>query len=280
MVDSTTEQTGAEQSGSQSASTTTGTQESSQQSSSQAAGTTASPSFTYKEDRTDWIPRHRFNEVSQQARRAAELEAQIKERDAKIAALAGVTPKDPGAEKAEQVKAAFFQMFPQFKHLSNLTDEQMQALITAPEKAGRVDQFEQREWARHGKAQMSTLYSNVAEAIGAEALDDDQKADLRESFSAWFKGKCQQELEQSGGRESKTLQRYEEGDPALLNEFTKRFTDKWVEPARRKVTQQQLTRVRPVVNSGGRGVATANQPPKFNSLDDRIDFAAKQVFGR
>lgn len=229
--------------------------------------------FTYREDRSNWIPKHRFDEVNQKASEAAALKAQLAERDQKIAALAGVAPNDPKSQKAEEVKAAFFQMFPQMKHLSSLTDEQMKRLLQAPEVADRATEIEQREWRRHGAAQMKVVFTKVADELGTDSLSDTQKEDLSNGFARWLRAKCKAEQDATG--ESKTLQRYEDGDPAVLDEFVKRYTSDWVEPARRKATTQTLNRTRPVPSSQGRSnVTSVQRPEKFKSLDDRLDYAA------
>lgn len=234
--------------------------------------------FTFAEDRKNWLPPHRFNEVNEKAKR---YEAEIAERDRKIAALAGIQPTDPKSEKANQVKEAFLQMFPQFKHLVGLTEDQMQALVKTPESVGRAAEVETREWARHGKTQMSALFERVADVVGADELNADQQSELRDSFSTWFKGKVQAELKASDGAESATLSRYEDGDAKLLDEFVKRFSSNWVEPARRKATQLQINRTRPVPNSQGRSQVTS-VPASLTgkSLDDRLDYAATQLFGK
>lgn len=246
-----------------------------------AAAPTAQPTgFTYTEDRSKWIPPHRFNEVNEKARRASELEAQLAERDRKIAALAGVTPADPNSEKAKQIDAAFRAQYPHLVPLLDLSKEQIEALTRTPQALDRTSQIEAREWARHGKAQMASLYTQVADAIGADDLNDDQKGDLRESFSSWFKSRCISEARAQGlesPEDSPTFKRYEDGDPKLLEEFTQRYTSTWVDPVRRRLTQQTVTtRTRPVPNSGGRQQVTQTQrPEKFNSLDERLDYAAK-----
>lgn len=244
------------------------------------ARTGAAPTgFTYKEDRTDWMPKHRFNEVNtraqQSGQRVSQLEADLAERDRKIAALAGVAPVDPNAQKADSVKAAFFQMFPNFKHLADLTPDQMQAILRAPQGADRAQQAEDRHWQQQGKTVLKTIYSEVAASFGAEKLSADQESDIQSSFAPWFNAKCRAELEASGGETSATLQKYEDNDPSLIADFVKRVTNNWVEPARRRVTQQTLTRTRPVPSSAGRTQITSRPAPEnFKTLDERIEYGA------
>lgn len=240
------------------------------------AATPASPTgFTYTEDRSKWIPPHRFNEVSQQARRAADLESQIAERDRKIQALAGVTPKDSEAAKAESIKEALFQIMPQLRVFADRSVEEIQQILETPQYAARQEQTELRGWQRHGNQQMDIISERVAEAIGADKLDADQQADLRDGFASWLKQKAQAELQASDGAESKTLARYEDGDEKLLDEFVSRYTKNWVEPARRRATASTTARIRPTVSSTGRAQVTSlKRPEKFANLDERIEYAA------
>lgn len=223
----------------------------------------AATGFTYQEDRSKWIPPHRLNE---ETTKRQSLESQIAERDRKIAALAGVTPPDATTEKAAQVKKAFYEMFP------HLNDEKMAERDAAVASAKAV---ETRQWERHGKAQMDTVYTQVAEALGAESLSEDQKSDLRDSFASWLRSTCAKELQASDGAASATLAAYEDGDPKVLASFVKRYNESWVEPARRKVTAQTLGRTRPVPDSTGRSqVTSVKRPEKFADLDARIAYAS------
>jgi hypothetical protein len=245
---STSQQTGSTGQTGQQTGQTTG-----QQTSGQTTSTGTQSGFTYTEDRSKWIPPHRFNEVNTKAQRVSELEASIKERDAKIAALVGVTPPTPGSEKAAQVKDAFLQMFPQFKSLVGLTPEQIDRLTKLPEDVERVNGSAQREATRHGKAQLNALSTKLADAIGADKLSEDQTSDLRDQFTVWFRAKVQAELKASGGDESETLTKYEEGSEEILDAFVARYKKNWLEPARRVATAGQVQRTsQRVPNSGPR----------------------------
>lgn len=226
--------------------------------------TSAAPTgFTYQEDRSKWIPPHRLSEESTKRQG---LEAQIAERDKKIAALAGVSAPDANASKKAEVEKAFFEMFP------HLTREKMEELGA---QAGAATAAEARQWSQHGKAQMASIYTAVAEQLGAESLSADQKADLQDGFAKWLKATCSKELQESGGESSATLAAYEDGDPKVVGAFVKRYSDNWVEPARRKVTAQTLGRTRPVPDSTGRSqVTSVKRPEKFANIDERIAYAS------
>ena len=274
---------GGQQSGSGSgqsqAATTTGTQgtQGTGQTGQSSTGTTSG--FTYQEDRSKWIPQHRFNEVSQRAQRASELEGQLSEAQNRIRALAGVAPTDANSEKAQQIREAFFNLpgMGSLRRLAEMTDDQLDALSQVPDQIHNTTQNEARQWARHGDTTVGNISSQVAEAIGTDSLDADQQSDLRTSFSSWLRTKINNDMQTMGLQnieDSPTLRRYENGDEKLQTEFVARYTKNWVEPARRTQTARTANRTRPVPNSAGRSqVTSVHRPEKFNSLDERLDYA-------
>ena len=262
--------------------TTTGTQGQAQGQgqTGQSSTGTAPSGFTYQEDRSKWIPQHRFNEVNQRAQQASQLEGQLREAQQRIQALAGVQPTDANSEKAQQIREAFFNLpgMAGLRRLAEMNDEQLDALSEVPAQLHNTSQAEARQWARHGDSTVSNISEQVAEAIGTDNLDADQQSDLRTSFASWLRGKINVDMQNLGLQrieDSPTLQRYEAGDTKLQGEFVARYTKNWVEPARRTQTARTANRTRPVPNSAGRSqvTSTVQRPEKFKSLDERLDYA-------
>lgn len=273
---------GTEQPAGGTPSATAGVQGQPTQQPSDASRTGAAPTGQPRqEDRSNWLPPHRLREETEKRReleqRLTAFETQIAERDRKIAALAGVNPQDPDEQKAEQVRNAFFQMFPNMKRLADLTDEQIEALARVPDFVEQSSRQEMEGWSRHGDSQLSIVSEKIAQAYGMETLDADQQQDLRDSLARWLRTKASREIESgdySPQNPPPTIRRYERGDAKLLDEFVTDHTKRWVEPARRTVTAQTTNRIRPTVNSSGRAqVTSVSRPEKFKSLDERIDFA-------
>lgn len=238
--------------------------------------------YTYKEDRSDWFPKHRYDEVNARYDAAEtarkDLESKLAAADARVRALAGVEPTDPGQAKIDAVRANFSQVFPELAWLLELSPEEREALRQAPNAADTVRQQELRGWTKHGDSAVDYLSERIADAYGADKLSAEQATGVRNNFSNWLQAKIQPELDASQGRESATLARYERGDNALYDEFVKDFTKQWVEPARRTAVAGQTSRIRAVPDSRGRGqvTSTLQKPGPDASLDDRIAFAAKR----
>lgn len=283
------QQTGGQQQTSQTSTATNqgqGSQAQGSQGATGQAGSTTAKQYTYPEDRTDWIPRHRLSEESTKRKT---LETQYAEAQRQIAALTGNRTPDANETKAQQIKENFFNLpgMGIFRKLSELSEEQLDRLLQTPDHVEAARNHEQQQWKRYGDQQVDTIAGQVAEAIGVEALDEDQKTDLRVSFTNFIKSQVSRELQQAVDRYgdeavasdqrrfSETLRKYEDGDAKLLDAFVARYTKNWVEPARRTSTANQANRTRPVPNSGGRTPVTSIQrPAKFNSLDERIEYAA------
>ena len=269
MADVATEQgSGTEQTG------TTTQQQSTDTGAAAAQTAQQTAQYSYKEDRSAWVPPHRIKEQTDKARAA---EARYEEAQRRVAALSGVQTPNPQDEKVAQSREALMTLFPQLRKFENLTDEQLDRVLQTPEYVERANANDVQNWTRHGRQQLGVLHNDIATAIGAETLTDDQKADVGESFKSWFKATVGKELEATGGEQSKTLQRYEDGDQTLINEFSKRYIANWITPARRQVTAQQTARVNQrVPNSGGRAQVTGvKKPETFKSLDERMDYAAE-----
>jgi hypothetical protein len=230
--------------------------------------------FTYTEDRSKWIPPHRLNEETQ---KHTQLKAQFDDLDRRFKLAIGGTPADEKTQKSEAVKEAFFQMFPAAKRLFSLPDDQLERLLQTPDAVAQTTAAEQRQWERHGNQALTYIGDRIADALHLEKLDTDAVEDIRPVFSRWLKSEIQKELQTSNGEKSDTLRRYEDSDQSLFDAFATHYTKRWVDPARRSSAAQTTNRTRPVPDSRGRNAVASSvaRPDKFNSLDERIEYAAK-----
>lgn len=239
-------------------------------------------------DPKDFIPRHRFNEVSTQNQT---LKSQVEDLNRRLTLALGGELSDPEAQKAAAVAEAFFKLpgMDRLRRFVDLSDEQIESLLEAPQHVGAGRAQELRQWQRHGNQVVDTISERVASTFGAEALSDDQKADLRDTFSSFIKKRAQAELnaaverygldavQQDERKFSPTIRAYEDGDQKLIDEFVTRYSKNWVEPARRSAAARTSTRTRPTPDGSGRNApaSSVKRPEKFNSLEDRIAYAAE-----
>lgn len=232
--------------------------------------------FTYTEDRSKWIPPHRFNEVNSQAQRAKTLEQELNTVRTQLQAVTGALPPDASAQKQQQVVDAFFQLpgMGRFKKFLEMDEQTFDALLQTPNHVQQATNAELRTWQRHGNDMLDHISTEIADALNVETLDPEAREDLRGTFASWIRKRAAKEMEASG--DSATITAYENGDKKLLDEFVKSYTARWVDPARRNATARSAARTRPVVNSGGRSAVTSiDRPATFKTLDERLDYAAK-----
>lgn len=210
--------------------------------------------FTFKEDRSDWIPKHRLSETSGKLtaaeKRAQDAETALEQERNRVRALAGVNPQDPKTKEAEELRGAMYEMFPHLKALEGLTAEQLQDVFEA---AAAAKTTTQATWERHAEDMLTSLETEIKTKLGSDKLTPTQVRGLRRAYreEAQLCLQARQQAVQSGDSSYDVrgdfLSRHERGDRALLKEFAKAFLDDWYEPAVRSVTARNAQRVgRPV----------------------------------
>lgn len=235
--------------------------------------------FTYKEDRTDWMPRHRYNEASTKLtaaeQRVAAAEARAVENERKLHAALGITPQDPKAKEQADIRAALEEMYPHLKQGSNLSAEEIQDLRDA---AAAAKSTAQATWARHATTMLTDLESEISDSLGVDKLSATQQKNLRRAYReevnealaardvAMRRG--ERDSLDSTPADNDALARHERGDKSLLKEFAKAFLADWYEPARRQVTAQAARRqMRPVPKGERTRTALATGAPQIDYND-------------
>ena len=228
-----------------------------------AASQPAAKQFTYTEDRSDWIPRHRFNVVSTRTRT---LEQQLQDTTRRMQALAGVTPPNPQDAEAEEVRTAFKQMFP---HLAKLDDQRIDRLLKLADQSDQLETTANHHWQQHTQRMVGALETEIAEQLGVSDLTPRQRQRIGEAYANALNRDYV--TAQREGRQSEMLRRHEAGDESLIAEFAKEWVEDFVEPVRRRATASAVHRVGTRVPSGrsSQNVSTVSKP--------RIDFTNEQA---
>lgn len=210
------------------------------------AGGQAPRTFTFNEDRSDWIPRHRLNETSGKLtaaeQRAQAAEAALEQERNRVRALAGVNPQDPKEKETAEIRDALYTMFPQLQALEGLTQEQLGQVFEAAQAAR---QQAATGWERHALGMFDSIHTEAAKVLGAEKLTPSQQKRINSAYREEA-ASCVQERQAAMQRgERQTLEtiatdndfvaRHERGDKALVSEFVKAYLNDWLEPARRSV---------------------------------------------
>lgn len=246
----------------------------------QAAQTGAATSgFTYQEDRSKWIPDHRFKEVNSKYTEAtgklSTFESENARLKAQLAAVNGFTPSDPKVAQTDQIKAAMRDLFPWAKRLDELDEKQLDRLLNAPSEAEEAKQYANQQWQKHARTLVSSLHQEVASVLGVETLSDKAKSSLTAAFKAEIN--ADYEIAQRTGEISPVLQQYLDGDQSVVQNFAKSWATDFGIPARRQNVAQQLNNQPRVPGSGGRTQQTSViQPlPANATMDQRMDRAAE-----
>lgn len=230
--------------------------------------------FTYKEDRSKWMPPHRFQEVNSKLEKLRPLEAENKRLADQVKALAGVGPTDPDAEKVESIKSKMFEMFPWAKKFAELSADQLDRVINAADQIDVAQQYVTQGHSKHAKMMLTSLVDEATSLSGE--MSDRAQGRLKSAFSTMIEVEI--EKSEASGEVSPILQRYIDGDEKLVQDFANEWNEDFGKPIRRQITAQEVNTARRVPNSQGRTqVTTVKRPEAFKTLDDRIAHMAETV---
>jgi len=98
-------------------------------------------------------------------------------------------------------------------------------------------------WSRHGEQMLGSVVDAISKELGG-TLTDRQTNRIKQAYVA--------EAEAN----PEFLARHEKGDPKLIAEFVKNFSEDFFEPMRRKAVAAESTRMRGVPSGRDRSVAT------------------------
>lgn len=164
----------------------------------------------------------------------AELEAERK----RVQALAGVNPKSEQEVEEEAVRARLEALgYPR------LTAEDLEAIRELRATQGNLQETTQHYWVQHGRQMVSGVVAEIEKELGGKLTERQQK-------------RIAAEYAREAEANPDFLARHEKGDKTLIAEFAKQLSEDWFEPARRKVTQQETQRFRPVPSGKERGIVT------------------------
>ncbi len=237
--------------------------------------------YSFKEDRSDWVPRQRLNESTEKYdKRIKALEAQLGDQQSqqeRIKKAFGVeTPSTEEAE-AEAVREQLYKILPGLKNLDRFSPEQLDKILAAADTAQAAGGA---HWKRHANSMFESLSTETASRIGAGELTPRQFEKIKEAYiaEARLAYEARKAADEAGDTsydaDNDFLGRHERGDKTLVKDFVKEFLGDWYEPARRSAVATQNRRQRPVP-SGDRTRTTA--VTKVPEVDFNNDDAFKKA---
>lgn len=214
----------------------------------------AEKTFSFKEDRSDWVPRTRLNEVSGKLttyeKENLTLKQQLELAENRTRALVGVNPVDPKQQSQQEMRAAIEELVPEIKALQGFSAEQLQEVLEAAKQAQAAARQSSN---RHAETMLNEIDAEATRSLGVEKLTSNQQKQLYRAYreAAIEAAGARPFIEGTRDRHDPTgqdfLSRHERGDKTLVKEFVKQYLAEWYEPARRSVTASQANRnLRPV----------------------------------
>ena len=186
-------------------------------------------------------------------RQATEHKTALEIERRRVQALSGVAPKSAEETDAENIRARIKAiMGPDFGSLTAAERQELQAL---KEQAAEIRASSERQWISHGQKMLDSVTDAIAKEMGG-TLSERQRTRVMRAYV--------QEAEAS----PEFLARHEAGDPKLITEFVKNFSEDFLEPAKRSVMKTESDRLRRVPGSRDRSVVTASGK-KADLLNDK-----------
>lgn len=235
-------------------------------SASAGAGTSAAEkAYTYKEDRSTWVPSH---VVRERTERLQQIERELHYERQRVAALSGVKPPaQPEDPETARVREQFYKVFPQLRKLEGMADHLEKLKDFDPQM---VTQGFQQLWSIHGSGVFGQLTQKLKEVYGGAELPPKAVQRLQRLFV--------NELED----DPQLRDRYERGDLTVIDEFVKDMTSGVLDPYRRSTTvaQQPRQALAQRLPRGGAGSAIAGGAPRPTVKPSDGDAFHKAAFAR
>lgn len=183
-------------------------------------GQPGSTRFEYDEDRSNWIPPHRLQAVSQRART---IEQQLAIERARTRALAGLEPEAPSFEDSlspedRELRNGLIKLFPEL----DLLRKHGEKLAKIAPNADRLLSMGDEQWTREGHRTLRSLSKEYATHIGADTLTPRQQRQLGALFYDWLES------------DELLAERYAYGDDKLIADFISDLDSNFLAPVRRQ----------------------------------------------
>lgn len=168
----------------------------------------------------------------------AAAKAEVAAERKRVQALAGLEPKSELDIENEAIRARLKQL-----GVPNLSQEDLDALKEVRAMRASIQQTQEHYWGQHARQMVSGVYEAIEKELGGKLSERQQQRVLAEYV-------------RTVEADEQLAERHERGDKTLIAQFAKELTEDLFEPARRKYTQQETQRYRPVPSGKDRGIVT------------------------
>ena len=224
--------------------------------------------FTYKEDRSNWVPSHVVRQRTEELER---LKREYFVAQQRIAGLAGIKPPEPPVDpETAQIREQFNKLFPGLAKLEGL-QEKLERLAGVDFEAlqSSVQATNQQVWEAHGAAMLRTLVDKASEAYGGQTLEPKAQKRLANAFAF--------ELQE----DPEMRARYEAGDVSVIDEFLKDYTGTLLDPYRKATAAAAAPATiaaRRLPRGGGSSAIVGARPASLKPSDANFHKSAFDTF--
>lgn len=222
-----------------------------------AAQPNAQPSqFTYKEDRSNWVPPHvqrRYVDEAQRYQRELEYERQ------RVAALSGVKPPAPPPDpEADAIRQQFLKLFPEMKELMDARDKLKPWMEMDPKEIQELRTSQQQAWELHGGQVLDLFEQKLRTAYGSAELKPEAVAMVQRMFVSTVE------------TDPDLRARYDRGDLRVIDDFINAYKQGLLDPFHRSTTAAAAPVARAAARlprGGGASAITGPKPPTVKPSD-------------
>lgn len=212
----------------------------------QPSAPAAPAGFTYKEDRSNWVPSH---VVRKNSDRLAQMERDLHYERQRVAALSGVqAPAAPVDPEQQAIRDQLYKVVPELKEFLEMKDK-LKELSGVDFK--QIQSATERGWTAQGHQALNLLQGKVKAAYGGGDVSPKTVQRVVNAFIADLQ------------HDNEMRDRYEQGDFSVIDEFISDFTGVVLDPFRRtsQAAAAPAARAAARLPRGGGSSAVAGGPP-------------------
>lgn len=213
------------------------------------------PSYRLRQQREQYEQR-----IAQQHTQYQQTQAELEQMRRQLHSLVGVTP--PANPQEDTIRQQFSGLYPD--SLAKLANPEVVAkLLQYVEKAPDFEAQTNHYWSTYTNQNLNQLYAKAEETYG-RPVGPMGKETLRASLIAYLNS------------DSERADRYNNGDPTIVNDFWKAYSSELIDPIRRTATASVVDRVPQGLPQDSPSVPRTSAPSQPANLDERVNMAWSQ----
>ncbi len=223
----------------------------------------APPSFSYKEDRSNWVPSHVVRQATEQR---AKIEAQLQYERERVAALSGVKMPTAPDPDADAIRSQFAKYYPGLSKMEAM-QEKIEKLLGYDFEG--IQKSQEQAWQVAGNQALATFENKVKAVYGGADLAPKALQRITTAFAHEVQN------------DPETRERYNSGDMSIMDDFIKEYTSGILDPYRRSTAAAAAPRpnfAARLPRGGGSSAIVGARPAALKPSDPGFHEAAFKRF--